>query len=340
MITIDGSNGEGGGQILRTSLAMSLVTGKPVRIHAIRARRAKPGLMRQHLTALTAAAEIGRADVTGAEIGSREIAFSPRQVTPGNYHFAVGTAGSTMLVLQTVLPALLTAGAPSTLVLEGGTHNPMAPPFDFVQRVFVPIINRMGPAVTAVLDRPGFYPAGGGRCTVSVQPAEKLAPFEILERGAIHRRRARAIVSALPPHVAKRELQVVRRRLGWEEHCLAVETVRDARGPGNIVSIEIESENITEVFTGFGAPRVRAETVAQQAADQARRYLAAEVPVGEHLADQLLIPLALAGAGAFKTLPLSRHTLTNIEVLKSFIDFDVTIRTEEKRNCIVSLGPR
>src|SRR5688572_17114432 len=174
MLIIDGSFGEGGGQILRTSLALSLITGRPFRIEKIRANREKPGLMRQHLTAVKAAGKIGQAEVEGAFIGAKELTFAPGEVVPGDYSFAVGTAGSATLVLQTVLPALITASKPSTLRLEGGTHNPYAPPFDFLARVFLPIVNRMGPNIEATLLRPGFYPAGGGKVNFTIEPAEKL----------------------------------------------------------------------------------------------------------------------------------------------------------------------
>ena len=171
MLTINGSQGEGGGQILRTALAMSLVTGKPFRIVRIRAGRKKPGLLRQHLTAVQAAAQIGQATVEGAAIGSQELTFTPGEIRPGEYRFAVGTAGSATLVLQAVLPALLTAPGLSVLTLEGGTHNPFAPPFDFLHRSYLPLVNRMGPTVEARLERPGFYPAGGGKFVVTVEPA-------------------------------------------------------------------------------------------------------------------------------------------------------------------------
>jgi len=171
MIQIEGSQGEGGGQILRSALALSLITATPFCIENIRAGRAKPGLLRQHLTAVNAAAEIGSAEMIGASIGSTRLEFKPGKVRAENYSFAVGTAGSATLVLQTVLPALLTHSEPSTLTLEGGTHNPFAPPYDFLARTFLPLIARMGPRVTTHLERAGFYPAGGGRFTVSIEPA-------------------------------------------------------------------------------------------------------------------------------------------------------------------------
>ncbi len=337
MLTIDGSKGEGGGQILRSSLALSLVTGRPFRIEGIRAGRKKPGLMRQHLTAVQAAAQIGRAEVAGAAIGSPELTFQPHGIAPGDYHFDVGTAGSTTLVLQAVLPALLTAPGPSSLILEGGTHNPFAPSFDFLQRAFLPIIGRMGPAFCAEIDRPGFYPAGGGRFSISIHPTEKLEPIHLPERGRIRRQTARAVVARLPRHIAERELAVIGSKLGLEESCLAVEEVPDAQGPGNVVSIEVQSEHLTEVFTGFGERGVKAETVAAKVADEAGEYLAADVPVGRHLADQLLLPFALAGGGSFKTLPLTPHSLTNIEVIKHFCEVEVQVAHCGEQAWLVSL---
>jgi RNA 3'-terminal phosphate cyclase (ATP) len=338
VLTIDGSQGEGGGQILRSSLALSLVTGTPFRITRIRAGRKKPGLMRQHLTAVKAAAAVGRARVEGVALGSGELTFVPGVVTPGQYDFAVGTAGSTTLVLQTVLPALITAAGPSELVLDGGTHNPFAPPFDFLAKAFLPILNRMGPRVTARLEKPGFFPAGGGRISATVEPAPSLAPINLAERGAVRRQSAVAIVARLPRHIAERELAVVRRKLDLSAKSLHVEEVREAAGPGNAVTIEIESEHITEVFTAFGQRGVRAEAVADQAVRDARRYLAADVPVGEHLADQLLLPLALAGGGSFRTLEPSLHTQAQIDVIRRFVKIDVSVRQESKRSWMVTVG--
>jgi len=326
MITIDGSSGEGGGQVLRTSLALSLVTGKPFCIQRIRARRPKPGLGRQHLTAVTAAAEVAEARVEGASLGSRELTFVPAAVRPGEYCFDVGTAGSATLVLQTVLPALMVAERPSRLCLRGGTHNTYAPPFDFLQKAFLPLLGRMGPQVEATLDRPGFYPAGGGQVTVGIQPCPHLRAVELLERGRVVRRLARGIVSRLPRHIAEREVDTLRRRLGWPPDCVAVEEV-ESPGPGNVLIVELESEHVTEVFSGFGERGVPAETVAKGVVREVREYLDAEVPVGRHLADQLLIPMALSGGGRFRTLPPSEHTRTNVETLRHFLD--VPIASEE-----------
>jgi RNA 3'-terminal phosphate cyclase (ATP) len=337
MIFVDGSYGEGGGQILRTALALSLVTGRPFRIERIRAGRKTPGLLRQHLTAVRAATEIGSAQVVGAHVGSCELTFTPGEIVPGEYSFAIGTAGSTSLVLQTVLPALLTASGPSVLSLEGGTHNPFAPPFDFLDRAFLPLLNRMGPRVCGELECPGFYPAGGGRVRFTVNPSERLEPLELRERGEIRARRARALVANLPPNIAMRELAVVGQMLSWSEDWLRPEVLRNPCGPGNVLFIEIESEYVTEVFTGFGERGVPAEAVAEKAVREARRYLASEAAVGEYLADQLLVPLALARGGSFTTGPLSRHAQTNAEVIHKFLDVRVTHEALASRACVVEV---
>jgi RNA 3'-terminal phosphate cyclase (ATP) len=324
-VEIDGSFGEGGGQILRSALAISLVTRRPFRITKIRAGRKKPGLLHQHLTSVKAATAISQAEVKGDSLGSQDLYFAPKTVTPGQYHLAVGTAGSCTLVLQTVLPALLTAGGRSELRLEGGTHNPFAPPFDFLAKTFLSIVYRMGPKVTATLKRSGFYPAGGGEIEVSIEPAATLSGIDLLERGQIKKRLARAMVARLPRSIGERELKVVQDRLAWDRSHLQVEEVKDSRGPGNALIIEIESENITEVFTSFGQRGVPAEEVADKNIREVQEYLASGVPVGRHLADQLLIPMALANGGKFRTLPLTEHTSTNVQVLKQFLDVDIQV---------------
>ncbi|MEW5994707.1 MAG: RNA 3'-terminal phosphate cyclase [Candidatus Zixiibacteriota bacterium] len=332
MIEIDGSFGEGGGQILRTSLALSLVAGKPFRIVNIRAARKKPGLMHQHLTSVKAAARVGQAQVEGDALGSGELSFAPQLVTPGVYHFDVGTAGSCTLVLQAILPALLIADDESEIILEGGTHNPFAPPFDFLEKAFLPIINRMGPTVKVKLDRPGFFPAGGGKIRVFISPTARLSCIDLIERGQVKRRAARAIVARLPRTIAERELQVVKLALGLDKKCLHAEEVTKSRGPGNVLIIEVESEQLTEVFTGFGERGKRAEAVAEETVLRAKEYLDASLPVGRRLADQLLIPFALAGGGSYRTLSPTDHTTTNIEVIKRFLDVDITAtQLDEKR---------
>jgi RNA 3'-terminal phosphate cyclase (ATP) len=331
MLTIDGSQGEGGGQIIRTSCALSLITGKAFRIFNVRARRDKPGLQRQHLTAVNSAAQIGRARVEGAGVGAREFTFVPGEVAPGEYSFSIGTAGSTTLVLQTVLPPLLTAGAPSLLTLEGGTHNVHAPPFEFLQKTFLPLVSRMGPRVSIELERYGFYPPGGGRFSVIVEPAPALERLDINARGEIRSQRARALVVNIPSHIGERELAVVREKLNWSDAELQLETSKNALSGGNVLTIEFESEHLTEIVTGMGERGVRAEVVAERAVSEAQQYLDDGAPVGAHLADQLLIPLSLAGGGSFTTGQPSLHTTTNIEIVKKFLDVEISSEQVSER---------
>ena len=317
-IRIDGAAGEGGGQMLRSALSLSLVTGKPFRIENIRAKREKSGLLRQHLTAVLAAAEVGSARTEGAALGSKSLSFTPGAVRPGSYRFAVGTAGSATLVLQTVLPALMTASGPSEISIEGGTHNSQAPPFDFLERAFLPVIHRLGPRVELRLERYGFYPAGGGRLTAKIAPSG-LRSLCLSERGEIEGRTALAIVANLPRSIAQREMDTLARLLNWDPGQTRVLETGDSAGPGNIVMVEIAGREVTELFSGFGRLGASAETVAAEAAAAVRSYLASGAAVGEHLADQLLLPLALAGGGTFTAEKLNLHARTNMEIIRLFL---------------------
>ena len=328
MIEIDGSFGEGGGQIVRSSLALSMVTGTPVRLCNIRARRKNPGLARQHLTAVHAARQVCGGGVEGAELHSRELTFGPGMVQPGEYTFDVGTAGSTSLVLQTVLPPLMIADAPSTWRLIGGTHNMLAPPFDYLAEVYLPLVERMGPRFRAELIRHGFYPAGGGEAVIHVQPRMELASFELTERGKLLDRHARAIVSRLPLHIAEREIGTLRSKLGWKKKQLRTEEV-SSHGPGNVVLATLEFEHLTEMFAGFGKKGVSAENVAGSLAKEVQSYLESDAPAGEYLTDQLLLPLGIAAqqgqTSKFQATMLSGHTQTHIDVIKRFLDVEVAI---------------
>ena len=301
--------------------------------------------MQQHLTAVRAAADVCGAEVEGIALGSRRFVFRPGPVRSGNYSFRVGTAGSATLVLQTVLPALFVAEGESNLVLEGGTHNPMAPPVDFLEKAYLPLVNRLGPKVELRLIRPGFYPAGGGEFAVRIQPTRQLGRLELLDRGPIQARRVRAMVAHLPPHIAERECRTIAQAAGWSETPQEIDDVRNCRGPGNAVMIELESEHLTEVFTGFGRLGVRAEDVAREALREAEEYLEARVPVGKHLADQLMLPLGIGaslgmGGGAFRTMELSPHATTHIEILRRFLEIEIQVDREENGNCVVRFDVR
>lgn len=324
MIEIDGAQGEGGGQILRSSLSLAICTQQPFRIVNIRANRDKPGLLRQHLTAVKAAAQICDAVAVGDEIGSRELTFEPRQLKGGNYSFAIGTAGSSTLVLQTVLPPLLTAAEESVVRITGGTHNRGSPPFDFLQRAFLPLIARMGARVDLQLSRYGFYPRGGGEIVAKVVPSS-LSELTVTERGEQVRAYAEAYVAALPIHIGQRELEVIGKRLQWSPDQLFLRCLSNDMGPGNAVTITTEFANVTEVFTGFGERGVRSEQVASGAVDEARGYLGCNAALGEHLADQLLLPMALGRGGSFTTGLVTEHLRSNATIIETFLPKRVAI---------------
>ncbi|MEL7367963.1 MAG: RNA 3'-terminal phosphate cyclase [Myxococcota bacterium] len=324
MLQIDGSIGEGGGQILRSSISLSAVTGTPVEVFNVRAGRRKPGLLKQHLCAVQALAEVCHGTVDGAVLGSDRVVFRPQSIRAGRYRFSVGSAGSASLVLQTVLPALLMADEASTVTIEGGTHNPAAPPFEFIDEAFCPVLQAMGARVDLRLERAGFYPSGGGRIVVEVTPpAGGLGPWSALERGALMSTQASIVSSGVPAHVARRERDVLLKRFGQDLVIRA--TAYECYGPGNVVVVSMRFASAASVFVGFGARGKRAEAVAKEAADQAQSFVAARVPVDVHLADQLLLPLALGAGGEFETSGLTPHAQTNTEVIQRFLP--VSIRT-------------
>jgi RNA 3'-terminal phosphate cyclase (ATP) len=345
MLTIDGSTGEGGGQILRTSLSLSMITGQPVRIERIRAKRPKPGLMRQHLACVLAAQKVSGAQVSGGDLGSQTLTFEPGKVRPGEHAFAIGSAGSCLLVLQTVMPALMLAEGPSQIQLSGGTHNPLAPNFHFIQRAFLPQLARLGVQVDMVLRRHGFYPAGGGDMVATIAPAVGgLRPFDLLERGVAGEPFAESLVAAVPRRVADRELSFLEEALGWSSDQLRVPTVRQNEGPGNALMATLVHEHVTEVFTTLGEKSVSAEQVASRLLGQVRTYQAGTAAAGPYLADQLALPWALAvhhtgQSAAYSCSEITAHTRTNLDVIQQFLPLRTEVVKEAQAHWRVVFAP-
>lgn len=319
MIQIDGSMGEGGGQVLRSSLTLSMLTGLPFEIKQIRANRRKPGLMRQHLTAVLAAAKICNAEVSGAELKSGYLSFRPGSIVGGDYHFSIGTAGSTMLVFQTIMAALLKADKPSRVLLEGGTHNPLAPPFEFLVGSFLPVMHRMGADIQLELVRPGFFPAGGGKVAVDIKPLKSWNPLVLHSRGELVSRGVDILHAHLPKHIAVREQEIIMHRFNLSREQTVVKSMSNSRGPGNIIVAKWQYEHFCQVWTNCARIGVPAERIAKDLCGEIGRYLAGNAPVGEYLADQLLLPMALAGGSSILAQTLSMHARTQLEVIDRFL---------------------
>jgi len=316
-IEIDGAAGEGGGQVVRGALALSLGTGRAFRIDGVRARRDKPGLRPQHVSAVRLAAAVGGAEVEGCEVGSRMLSFSPGSVRPGSFECEVGTAGSTALVLQAVLPAIAGMATASELVLRGGTHTRRAPSLDFVTRTLLPRFHAMGASVEIDLVRPGFEPAGGGEVRVRIRPSGKLRRYEALSSGRSRIVSVRALVAGLQESIGTREVNLVGEMLSLPAERRRVELTEG--GPGNAVSIDVETSAGVEVFTALGRIGLPAERVARNAIRDARTFARAGVPVGQHLADQLLVPMALGAGGAFDTVLPTPHATTQARLVEAFL---------------------
>jgi RNA 3'-terminal phosphate cyclase (ATP) len=335
VIHIDGSFGEGGGQILRTSMALSCVLGKPVEIVNIRRDRMKPGLQPQHLTAVIAAAAISRADVQGAELSSTAIKFLPGPISGGDYVFDVsqkkGSAGSTSLVLQTIILPLCFAERPSSITVLGGTHVPWSPTFHYLKYIFLPILSRINSPIDLNIKKWGWYPAGGGAVTARINPPAEFRPLRITNRGALLRVTGLSATANLPQDIALRQrdraLHALRHK-GIEADIEIIEA--SSPGKGTLVFLQAEFENITAGFDALGAIGKRAEEVAEEACHKLFRHLDASGAVDPHLADQLIPYLALArGDSEFTTSRVTQHLLTNIWAVQQFLDVGIHLEGKE-----------
>lgn len=349
-VLIDGSVGEGGGQVLRTSLSLSVLTGQPVEITRIRAGRPNPGLQPQHLTAVQAAAAICRARVEGAELGSQRLRFTPQSPPiPGHYVFDVaetagrGSAGAVGLVFQTVFLPLAMADGESTIVLRGGTHVPWAPSVDYLREVFLPTVARMGLRAEIELVAWGFYPAGGGEARVRIAPTSgTLVPLSLTERGDVQRVWGWGVVSNLPAHIPQRMVDRARNLLAQAglKAELRPQVTRGV-GPGAAISLFVGYDQIRAGFSAYGRKGLPAEEVAAEACQALLAHHQSGVPVDPHLADQLLLPMALAdGTSRIATSAITQHTLTNLTILQTFLPVSATVDGREGEPGTITLTGR
>jgi RNA 3'-terminal phosphate cyclase (ATP) len=334
LIQIDGSTG--GGQMLRTALTLAMITGQPFRMVNIRGKRKKSGLMRQHLTCVKAACEISGGSVDGAEVGSTEIVFRSAKVVGSAYQFSIGTAGSTTLLLQTLVPALLYADEESCLRLEGGTHNPMAPPFEFIQLVYLPALKRMGVEAEVSLLEKGFVPAGGGIIELSVKPCKKLLPISLHDRGALKSEHLSVFIRNLDRSIAERMLDAAKK----QHPCAHASIEVTETGPGRGVSCHLyaEFEHTAELTSACGEVGVTAERIGLNVGKAMKHFQSSGAAVGHHLADQLLLPMALAGGGSFTTGMPDEHVTTNLSVIEKFLPLKSQIEDMQRGLRRISLS--
>jgi RNA 3'-terminal phosphate cyclase (ATP) len=332
MIHIDGSIGEGGGQVLRTSLTLAAITGKRLHIDNIRANRPNPGLAKQHLACVEAARRICNAKCSGAKLHSTVLDFEPGKVKAGDYSFDIGSAGSASLVIQTVLPVLFFADAQSTVTVTGGTHNPWAPPFDFLKESFVPAITAANFKAECQLLRYGFFPAGGGKILFNAWPkqAERAKPIDLCEPIKNGHLSARIYTARLPVRIAQKQRKLLL-NTGLNIEDVEHIGVTDTDSAGNCVVIRLCGETRMAVFTGFGSRGKPSEKVIEEVVKETRDFLTSGAAAADsHLADQLLIYMAMQNAGRLTTNKLSNHLATNIEVIKTFLP--VKFITEQDHN--------
>ncbi len=325
MIEIDGSYGEGGGQVLRTALSLSCLLGAPFRIINVRKSRKKPGLMAQHLTAVRAAQRICSAVVTGDTIGSVELSFAPGRVRGGSFSFDIGTAGSTSLVLQTIIPSMLFSGDRSRIVLTGGTHVPFSPSFHYLAGPFATVLERLGIRITLTAESCGFYPKGGGRVRADISPVREIGPLMVAEWGELRGLQIISGVGNLPLSIAERQADALIRRIGegigpvaHTQEILSVPTP----GQGTFVHIDAVSSLSRAGFTALGERGKRAEAVGEEAADAFLAFRRTGAGLDRHLADQIVLYLALCrGFSRFTTEMITQHLLTNLHIISLFHSF-------------------
>jgi RNA 3'-terminal phosphate cyclase (ATP) len=329
-VEIDGAMGEGGGQVLRTSLTLAVLTGRTLRLENIRARRPKPGLMAQHLKAVEAAAAISGARVEGAKLGSGSLLFEPREIRAGAYSFDIGTAGSTSLVLQTILLPLAFAPQASTVVVTGGTHVPWSPSFHYLDRQWAPYLRRIGFDPRLELEQAGFYPRGGGRVKATIWPSSRRSPLSILDRGALLRIRGISGVGKLDRSIAERQARRATETLADACRDIAIEVVElPAASPGAFLLLLAECEHSQACYGALGARGKPAERVADEAAQEILAFLAGDGAVDPWLADQLVLPLSITGGDSeLRTARVTGHLLTNAQVVKEFLPAQIEIEGE------------
>lgn len=339
-VIIDGRYGEGGGQILRTALTLSAIFKVPVHINHIRGNRKKPGLKPQHLTAVNAMTTITGARVEGAEVDSRELVFEPGEIRGGDYCFHIGTAGSTGLAIQTMIPGLLFGKTASQIQITGGTHVPWSPSFHYLEAVFLPALRKMGGEVSLEIDQWGWYPKGGGMVRAFIRNRQGLKAVNLSNRGKLLDLHLLSAVSNLPLHIAERQRDQALKRIEYLglRPTVSIENV-PSPGQGTVLFLTAQFEGSVGGFTSLGRKGKRAEQVADDACNGFIKFLDSKGVVDIHLADQLVLYMALArGRSTLITERITDHLLTNIWVIEQFLPLRFDVEEETGRVEVNGIG--
>jgi RNA 3'-phosphate cyclase len=341
MIEIDGSQGEGGGQVLRSSLSLSLMTGKPMRITKIRARRPKPGLRAQHLKSVEAAAAVGKAEIEGATFGSGSLSFSPHGITAGQYQFDIGTAGSTSLVLQTIFAPLGLANHLCRITITGGTHVKWSPAYHYLRMNWLPHMHRIGFRGDLALELAGFFPQGGGRIRAQIQPSDPRTPLCLTDRGDLQRIEGLSAVSNLPESIAIRQRRQALRRLGGLGCPMEIDVIQlPSKRKGTMILLKAVFEKSQACYVGLGERGKPAEKVADEAAEELLAFMVTDGAIDEYLADQLLVPLTFVpGISEIRTSKVTQHLTTNAEVIQAFTSTEIKIEGELGEPGLIQIRP-
>jgi len=346
MIEIDGSQGEGGGQVLRTSLALSIITGQSFHIDRIRDHRSKPGLMPQHLKSVDAATAISKAQVEGAKLNSNALTFSPSEIRSGRYRFDIGTAGATTLVLQTILIPLSLVDTASSVIISGGTHVPWSPCFNYLSLQWLYFLQQMGFNAQASLDQAGFYPKGGGRISAIIRPVKSISPLRLTQRGSLQRIVGISAVANLPLDIAERQKRhalLRSQKLSWNDSTpnirIKIENLR-SHVKGTFLLLLAEFEGGRSCYFGLGKLGKPAEQVADEAVDALDSFMETDGVVDPYLVDQLLIPLSISkGESEIRTSQITQHILTNANIIRAFLPARITINGEPEQPGSILIKP-
>ena len=324
-------------EVLAACLSLSMATQTPFRMDNVLSKATPSGLCRPALALIRAAAMICNAELEGNEIGSRRLIFRPKTVLAGSYEFQLPLAQGLSQVLLCLLPALMKLEESSSLALQGATHDPGSPSTDFLSRVFIPVLEQVGPSLRVKVERPGFFPAGGGKVTAEIKPSASTSSWEIFDGGRLLKNSATILLAHESKKLAQRQLEQVQSKLSWKASDCRIEVAKHAIGPGSVLCLEMIKENVSALFCGYAGAHDTPHQAGQDVIERFRRFAAQRVPVSPMLAQTLLVPLALSQGGEFRTTPLSKGSTDCIRIIQRFLEVRIDVEHSSRADAIVRI---